>query len=134
MRAELDRSRDVDDDVYLPGSADEKWIFRHHGPTIPYGLIELVLRARHYDVFKSRVTENMFGAFRAPVVYSRHAHSGHTVRNLVGQALAHEAGTDHADTNGFPALFPGFQGIVDYDHVALRQNWLCCARWKLLPP
>src|SRR5437667_19917 len=51
-----------------------------------------------------------------PMVDGGHAHSGNAVHDLIGQALPHEAGPDHADANGQALHLTRPESLVHDDH------------------
>ena len=101
---------------------DQHRILGHHGLQMLDRNIELQLRAGNGNVFKARVMKYVDGSFHPTVRYRRHAHTRRAVRNLIGEALAHEAGADDADTDGFILICPRLECGIDDPHGSLLLN------------
>ena len=82
-------------------------------------MIELQLGTSNGDILKSRIVEYVDSSSHPTVRYRRHAHTRRAVRNLIGEALAHEAGTDDADTDGSILILPRLEFGIDDPHGSL---------------
>src|SRR5256885_2150517 len=132
VSAELDRARDVDDDVDLAGAAHHEGVFGHGRLALANRLIELSLRACHDDGLEPRVAKHVLGTLRTPIGDGSHAHARNTVSDLIGEPLPHETGADHAHANRFSLLLSGFQSIVDDDHGFLRPDCILRTQFNTL--
>ena len=115
VSSELDRARDLADDVDVLAAAEQERIVGHGRAAGRRGVVERVLRVDG-DGLDARVAEDLGGSLRLPVRDRDDAHPGNAVDDLVRQALAHETGADDPDADRPPFGFAGLQRGVDDDH------------------
>jgi hypothetical protein len=103
MGAELDRPRNLHDDVDMFGAREQHGVVGRGGLAGPDRFIERGLRMREDDVLKPGVLEHLHRPLRMAVGDGDDPHSRRRVRDLVDETLGHEAGADDADAD-WPSL------------------------------
>ena len=109
------------------GAADQERVLGDDRDAPADRVVELRLRLGHGDVVAARVPVDVLRALGPAVVDRRHPHARNAVADLVGEALAHEPGADHADADRLALPLPRLQCVVDDDHASSgRTVPLCC--------
>ena len=103
--AELDRAGHVDDDVDLRRPADQHRVLGDRRPAGGERRRRGRSGCRPGRRPRGPSSGRRLGPLGLAVVDRRHPHAGDAVGDLVGEALAHEAGADHADPDR-PVLPP----------------------------
>jgi hypothetical protein len=107
MGTEFDRAGDVDEHIDMLRTRKQHGILARNRLQANGSVVELPLRIGNDDVIISGVSEYAHRPLYPPIGYRDHMHAWHAVLDLVGQALAHEAGTYDADPDGPILLFTG---------------------------
>ena len=89
----------LDDHVDEPRTRQQKRILRGHRLVRADRVVELALRVGDDDILVAGIVEDVDRALDLAVGDRNDPHSGNAVADLIGEALAHEARADDADTN-----------------------------------
>jgi len=117
-RAELDRAGQLDEDVDVLGAREQERVVGCDGRPLAQRVLERAGRRDGLRVGEPRVAEDVGGAVGAAPVDRRDAHPRDAVRDLVAEALRHEAGADEADADRAILRLARTQRGVDEDHAA----------------
>ncbi len=95
---------------------EEHRVLGRQRPRAHGSIVEFELRIRDDNVLAARILEDGDGSFGTPVRYRDDTHTWRAVDDLVGEALAHEAGTDDADADGPILICARLQCRIDDPH------------------
>ena len=113
---ELDRTGDVHDRVDLLRLAEEKRVLGDDRPSGPHRILEVAEARRYYCLVVARVAEDAERLVGATAVDRDDVHSRDAVSDLVREALGHESGAEHPDSDRTAFLLTRAQRLVDDDH------------------
>ena len=99
MRTELDRSGHLADHVDKPRARQEERIFRGHWLVRADRVVELLLRVGNDDILVPGIFIDVDRPLDLAVGDRSDPHARNAVLDLIGQALAHEAGADDANAD-----------------------------------
>ena len=117
VRAELNGSGDLHEDVDLLRATEEHRVVRHRHAVVADRLLDVGHRGRLDDVLDAGIGAQLPRPLEPPAVHGGESHARHAVDDLVRETLGHEARADEPDANRTTLCLASAQCSVDQDHL-----------------